>query len=177
MASFIAMTSPQSKAVWYLVQCKPRQDARAEENLTNQGFECFRPLISVEKRKKDKLVRSDESLFPGYLFVHLSAGDNWIPLRSTRGVSRLVSFNHEKLPTPVADTLIADLQARTQNLTSECLFQAGDRVRIEEGCFANVEAIFEQMDGEQRVMLLMNILGRQQLIRVPLKAVRPLLEN
>ena len=29
---------------WYLLQCKPRQDERAEENLLRQGYHCYRPL-------------------------------------------------------------------------------------------------------------------------------------
>ncbi|WP_332455243.1 transcription termination/antitermination NusG family protein, partial [Pseudomonas fragi] len=33
-----------------------------------------------------------ESLFPGYLFIHMPPGANWAPLRSTRGVARVVAF-------------------------------------------------------------------------------------
>ena len=27
---------------WYLLQCKPKQDERAEEHLQRQGYACFR---------------------------------------------------------------------------------------------------------------------------------------
>lgn len=163
-----------SQPAWYLLQCKPRQDERAEEHLKNQSFTCYRPLIAVEKRKNGRLVTVKESLFPGYLFVHLRLEDNWAPLKSTRGVSRIVSFGKGSLPYPVADSLIHTLHQRVEQQTSTTvpLFTSGEKVLIQEGCFANLEAIFEQMDGEHRVILLLNLLGRQQSVAVPLSAVR-----
>lgn len=168
------MKHSSSQPAWYLLQCKPRQDERAEEHLKNQQFVCYRPLIEVEKRKNGRLTQVKESLFPGYLFVHLRLDDNWAPLKSTRGVSRIVHFGKGSLPYPVADSLIHSLQERIaqQATTPAPLFTPGEKVFIQEGCFANLEAIFEQMDGERRVMLLLNLLGRQQRIALPLDAVR-----
>ncbi len=34
---------------WYLVQCKPREDRRAVDNLRNQGFASFAPTCVVER--------------------------------------------------------------------------------------------------------------------------------
>lgn len=167
------MTHTRSEPAWYLIQCKPRQDERAEENLKNQNVICYRPLVDMEKRKAGRVVHTQESLFPGYLFVHLRLEDNWGPLRSTRGVSRVVSFNREQLPRPVDAGLIQHLQARTAP-TPQTLFAQGESVLIQEGCFSEVEALFQGMDGEQRVILLLNILGRQQLVRLPVTAVKSL---
>ncbi len=37
------MTLAHPAGHWYLVQTKPNQEARAEENLSRQGYVCFRP--------------------------------------------------------------------------------------------------------------------------------------
>ena len=37
-----------AQGAWYLVQCKPREDQRAVDNLRNQGFESFAPLCVAE---------------------------------------------------------------------------------------------------------------------------------
>lgn len=81
---------------WYLIQCKPRQDSRAEENLTRQDFKCYRPTHRVERVQRGRRTTSMESLFPGYLFIQLDQlNDNWHPIRSTRGVNQLVTFGKQ----------------------------------------------------------------------------------
>ncbi len=157
---------------WYLLLCKPRQDARAEENLLRQGYSCFRPLLYREKLSGGRIRKVEESLFPGYLFIQLSAQDNWTPLRSTRGVNRLVAFNG--YPLPVSAKLVEQLRLRSQQVavqTAVPALQAGEKVRITEGPFAELEAIFHSMDGLQRAVLLLNMLNRQQTIRLPLSSL------
>lgn len=90
---------------WYLVQCKPRQDERAQDSLTRQGYVCYCPQQSVERTVSGCTQRANGSLFPGYLFIALASGDNWAPLRSTRGVSRVVGFGG--MPLAVDSSLIA----------------------------------------------------------------------
>ncbi|MEX6502152.1 transcription/translation regulatory transformer protein RfaH [Pseudomonas zhanjiangensis] len=159
----------EQASAWYLVQCKPRQDERAEDNLLRQGYACYRPQHSRERILRGRRQTIAESLFPGYLFIQLAADGNWAPLRSTRGVSRVIGFGG--MPLPVDDRLIKQLRQRAA-AGIEQLFQAGDRVRITTGSFAELDAIFTAMDGEQRVVLLLNLLSRQQRISVPLASIK-----
>ncbi len=108
-----------------------------------------------------------EPLFPGYLFVHLHPGiDNWQPVRSTRGVLRMVSFGGGPLPVP--DALIRDIQLRAQDLgrQAEPVFHAGEKVRIADGPFAELDGIFQCFDGEERAIVLLQIMQRQQKIHL-----------
>ena len=150
---------------WYLVHCKPRQDERAEEHLVRQGYVCYRPQHTCERVVRGRRQAVVESLFPGYLFIQLAADANWAPLRSTRGVSRVVAFGG--MPLRLDNSLIVHLQQRTAAPVKPVL-EAGDSVRITEGGFAELDAIFVAMDGEQRVLLLLNMLNRQQQISMPL---------
>lgn len=160
----IADTAP----AWYLVYCKPRQDERAEENLQRQGYTCYRPQHSCERIVRGRRQIIAESLFPGYLFIQLAADANWAPLRSTRGVNRIVGFGG--MPLQLDNSLIALLQQRTAAPVTPAL-EAGDSVRITEGGFADLDAIFVAMDGEQRVILLLNMLNRQHQISMPLVSI------
>lgn len=159
------MTTPGTTPRWYLIQTKPRQDARAEEHLLRQGFACYRPLRAAA----DGRAKKPESLFPGYLFIRLDRlQDNWYPIRSTRGVSRVVSFGGE--PAAVRDELIEHLQQRLaaeQQAAQPAGFQPGERVRINGNGFEEVEAIFVCADGQQRSVILLTLLQREQKIRVP----------
>ncbi|ROO33960.1 antitermination protein NusG [Pseudomonas sp. AF76] len=150
------------------MHCKPRQDERAEENLRRQGFTCYRPQHSCERVVRNRRLTVAESVFPGYLFIQMPVDANWAPLRSTRGVNRIVGFGG--IPLRLDKSLIVHLQQRT-TATIQPLLATGDSVRITQGGFAELDAVFVTMDGEQRVILLLNMLNRQQKISVPLVSV------
>lgn len=156
---------PLPDIAWYLVQCKARQDARAQEHLLRQGFDCFCPTLNVEILKGGKLRRLSQPMFPGYLFVHFRAQDNWTALRSTRGVTRVVSFSGT--PSQVPDSIVEHLRQRCAEAGECAALKPGDRVHVRLGPYAEMDAIFLAMDGEQRVLLLLNILNRQQQVSLP----------
>jgi transcriptional antiterminator RfaH len=156
---------------WYLVHCKPREDERALEHLERQGFECFQPVRKTERHRRGKRWWVSEALFPRYVFIHLnSVEDNWYPIRSTRGVCRIVRFNEH--PLAVRDEIIEGLRLRLGEAQAEPYFKPGERVRIAEGPFTNLEAIFLAEDGDERVVLLMNILQQDQRLSFPAEIVR-----
>lgn len=153
---------------WYLIQCKPRQDMRALEHLERQGYQCLLPTHDVERLQKGKLQQLTEPLFPGYLFIHLDrVDDNWMPIRSTRGVNQIVSFGGR--PTPVPDVVLGKLATR-QGVVAPVL-SAGDRVVINEPGLQALEAIFLEPDGEGRVLLLLHLLQRDLTVKVPLSRI------
>lgn len=156
---------------WYLIQCKPKQDARAQEHLHRQAFTCFRPTHCVTRLRAGRKQQHDESLFPGYLFIHLDqVNDNWLPIRSTRGVSQLVCFGGQ--PAAIADELVEELKQRlTSPLLPEPDLSAGDRVRIKSGNLKELEAIFLAKDGTERVLILLQLMQRQHTLSVPLDCI------
>lgn len=156
---------------WYAIHSKPRQEERALDNLQRQGFEAWLPKLSIEKVLRGKLVRVEEPMFSRYLFIRLDTEQsNWSPIRSTLGVSRLVSFGNR--PAVVADELIQALQSLPQRET-ERLFQAGQAIKIVSGPLKGLEGIFQQADGEHRAMVLIDLLNKQHRVTTPLQDIRP----
>ena len=159
---------------WYLIHTKIRQERVALENLERQGFECFLPLLTVEKLRRGVLQQLEEALFPRYLFIRLGTGlesQSWSPIRSTVGVSRLVTFG--QTPARVDDALVNVLRDK-----SECTevqrrhFEPGEQVVVTDGPFVGVEAIYQMADGEGRVMLLLNLMSKQVKMAVPPASIR-----
>lgn len=158
---------------WYLVQTRPRQELRAREHLERQSFTCFLPLSPFARPcAASKAGAVDQPFFPGYLFIRLGPDDNWNLLRSTRGVSRVVSFCNT--PCRVDEALIEQIRARCSGALPACSFEPGEPVRIRVGPWADMEAIFLARDGQERVVLLLNLLNRQQRLHVELGHVQPL---
>ena len=146
---------------WYLIKTKPRQEKIAKQNLENQGYGTFCPIAKINNRLA--------VLFPGYLFVQLNEKtQNWSPINSTKGVSHFVKFglNFAK----VANSVIEFIQTN-QHITSEKLinlnkFKPGDKVQISDGAFKNWVAIFKCYKSDERIILLMNLLGREQSLSI-----------
>ena len=156
---------------WYAIHSKPRQEERALENLQRQGFEAWLPLLTVEKVLRSKLVQVVEPMFSRYLFIRLDTEQtNWSPIRSTLGVSKLVSFGNR--PAVVADELIEALQQLPEQAPQR-LIQPGQQVKIVSGPLRGLEGIYQQPDGELRAMVLIELLNKQHRIITDMQDLRP----
>ena len=145
---------------WYVIHAKPRQEARALENLERQGYEAWLPMLTVQKILRGRVVDVTEPLFSRYLFIQLdTVQSNWSPIRSTLGVSKLVYFGSQ--PAKVDPQLIDLLQSREEALPAETIFQPGDAVVITAGPFAGIEAVYQTSDPERRSMILLEILSKR----------------
>ena len=154
---------------WYLLKTKPRQEKIAKQNLENQGYGSFCPIAKINNR----LV----VLFPGYLFVQLNEKtQNWSPINSTKGVSHFVKFglNFAKVPTSVIEFIKTNQHITAEKLKDLNKFKPGDKVQISDGVFKNWVAIFESYKSDERVILLMNLLGREQSLSIKKELVTTL---
>lgn len=164
---------------WYLIHSKPREEYRAFDNLENQGFELFMPLMQSYKLKKGRQAKVVEPLFPRYLFISLDkVSSQWHKIRSTRGVVGLVRFSD--MPTVVPTQLIEQIKqlANTEGVIdktveSQSVYKPGDLVQIVDGSFNGWDAIVKEQDGDQRVHILLTMLGSEQVIKLPMSAVSP----
>ena len=168
-------TKNYSKSQWFLIYTKPHQEERAKENLENQGFETFLPMISYEKKSQTKSF-SLKPMFPRYLFITVNAErDNWHLIKSTRGVSHLVLFDNKFAAVPNA--VIEFIKTRVNNHSivkqkvTRQLFQKGDKLVINKGIFQGKEAIFFSKTGKERVKVLLKLMNELIIAELPGKAI------
>nr|WP_298057004.1 transcription/translation regulatory transformer protein RfaH [uncultured Halomonas sp.] len=165
------MTTPSSpthtaRPAWYAIQCKGGESFRAAENLSNQNYEVFHPVLDIVRKRQGKLRTISEPMFPYYLFIRLDQiASNWRPIRSTRGVLRLLTFGNT--PVPVSNALIEALKSQPYEQKGiHAYFTPGDKVTITEGPFKDLEAVFKHSKGEERAIVLLNMLQRPQHIEM-----------
>ena len=154
---------------WYLIKTKARQEKIAIKNLENQAYRTSCPMAKINNR----LV----VLFPGYLFVQLNEKtQNWSPINSTKGVSHFVKFgwNFAKVSTDVIEFIKTNQHITTEKLINLNQFKPGDKVQISDGPFKNWIAIFKCYKSDERVILLMNLLGCEQSLSIKKESVTTL---
>ena len=163
------MTETNNTA-WYVVHTKPRQEGRALENLQNQGFTCFLPTMQVQKLRNQRVQVVTEPMFSRYLFIQLDdQSQNWGPIRSTLGVSKLVSFGPQ--PAKVPPELVVFLKEAPPE-TLERMFAPGDTVQVAAGPLQGLEGKYLAHDGETRAFVLIELLGQPQKIVMAVEALR-----
>ena len=159
-----------NNTAWYVVHTKPRQEGRALENLQNQGFTCFLPTMQVQKLRNQRVQVVTEPMFSRYLFIQLDdQTQNWGPIRSTLGVSKLVSFGPQ--PAKVPPEFVAFLQEAPPE-TLERMFSPGDNVQVAAGPLQGLEGKYLAHDGETRAFVLIELLGQPQKIALALEMLR-----
>lgn len=161
---------------WYAVHTQPRAEKRAEIHLRNQGFSTFLPKVKGERRHARRVDQVVVPLFAGYLFVELDVeSTSWRCINGTHGVRRLVC--HGNSPAPVPHDVVDKIRSREDScgVVELCpqLLRKGDRCRISTGPLSDVEAIFEELSGVRRAVLLLELLGRSVRVSVPVRRLVP----
>ena len=156
---------------WFVVHTQPCKESIAQKHLTEQGYDTYVPRFKKIRRHARKVDEILAPLFPRYIFVSFDPEvDQWRNIQSTQGVSYLLIMNNR--PIIVPSSIIQGLK---DNETVEgvvpiqhlALFSRGDKVRVLDGVFKDYVAIFEKMDGKERVQLLLSCLGREINVYLP----------
>lgn len=160
---------------WYVVQSQPRAEITALHHLNRQGYETYLPRYLKRRRHARRVDTVAAPLFPRYLFVRFDVeAVRWRAIRSTVGVAHLVC--HGDLPTPAPHGIIEGIRAREDArgfvaIGAEVPFRKGDTVRICEGALADQLGLFEGVTEEERVILLLDVLGRQIKVKLPIESI------
>jgi transcriptional antiterminator RfaH len=112
-------------------------------------------------------MNTAKPLFPGYMFIRFDKAESeWHKINSTYGVSRLITFNShlKSIPTKFVDSLMKRYDLSGKLLPIKKL-KEGDQVTILKGPFANFIASVEKYEDDQRVWILMDLMGRNSKIQ------------
>jgi transcriptional antiterminator RfaH len=168
------MKTNECRRQWFAIQTRVGKEFYAREQFERQAFETYLPRMLQRCSHAGKISWQERPFFPGYLFLHLAPDEQrWTSISSTYGAIGVTCFGNYCPPVP--DAVILGLQARHDDsgliaLPSsepESPFRHGEKVRVIHGPMSDVEAVFQCMKGRDRVLVLMNLLGRQSKVELP----------
>lgn len=159
---------------WYAAYTCANHEKRVAEHLAGRGVEYFLPLYEAVHRWKDRRVRLQLPLFPGYVFVRLPLNARLRVLQAP-GVARLVGFGD--MPAPLAD---ADIEALRRGLQGQVKMQPhpyvceGQKLRILRGPLAGMEGILLRRKGRSRLVLSIDLIMRSVIVDVDAEDICPI---
>ncbi|MDP6785666.1 MAG: transcriptional activator RfaH [Rhodospirillales bacterium] len=160
---------------WYVVHTQPRGEPLALANLENQGLETYLPRYLKRRRHARRTEWVPAPLFPNYLFVRFDVErTRWRAIHSTFGVRYLVS--NGELPAPVPHGIVEEIQSCEDDagivvVSKQAPFDKGELVRIMTGALCDQVGLFDCATDNERVFILLDLLGRTVRVRVPLETV------
>jgi transcriptional antiterminator RfaH len=162
---------------WYVARTQIRAEEKAYFNLKRQGFTVFLPKYMKTRRHARKVDQVIYPLFPGYLFVEVDTDlQQWRMIRSTIGVSQLISFGD--MPSPMPHGVVEEILEREDDrgvvaLSAESVLRKGQKIEIVDGPLSEQLGLFVCIDGNERVTILLNLLGREVRVGVSCMQIKP----
>lgn len=166
-----------STPIWYVVHTHPNSEYLASEHLRRQGYTTYIPVYEKKRSHARRVDWVKAPLFPRYLFVkNTDQGSAWSPIESTVGVSKLIKFGGT--PAEISRKVIDSLKNRENengiiSLFSPFRFKAGDNVTVDDGLFDKKLAKILQFKGYERVVVLMEVMGRQVKVATEINSLIP----
>lgn len=159
-------------AHWYVVHTYSGHESKVALTLkerveaaghTDKVFKIFVPhqqKIVVSEGKKRSV---DEKLFPGYLMILMTMGDDsWYVVRSTPGVTGFVGMGSTPTPLPESEVRTLMKFAKMEAPKFEAKFREGDSVKINDGPFKDFLGKVDEVNEEQgKVRVLVSVFGRE----------------
>ncbi len=148
---------------WWVVETKVQKEAQAIEQLKYQGFNAYCPMFRKESLTAHQIKIKKVPLFSRYVFIQANQLAQKIihTIRSTYGVSKLLKIG--EVPIQVPSQLIITLKATEAKQLNqiESHFKTGDKIKIKEGLYRGLEAVYKIDDGMERAIVLINILNKE----------------
>src|SRR5882762_6479982 len=127
--------------LWYAAYTSANHEKCVAQQLGVRLIEHFVPLYESVRRWRDRKVRLNIPLFPGYVFVRMALRDR-LQVLQVPGVARLVGFDGAPaaLPADEIETLRASL-AKNVRVQPHPYVVVGQRVSLRSGPLAGLTGI------------------------------------
>lgn len=155
----------QNTSRWYALFTQCHHERRVARQLEQLNVEHFLPSYERVSRWKDRTVKLEQPLFPGYLFVRV-ASPQFRQVLQTGGAVKLVCSAGKPLAVPSEE--IAYLQMAIRHYPTEPIdyVQIGERVRIESGPLQGITGVLVRKMGKTRVAITVDTIMRAFTVEV-----------
>jgi transcriptional antiterminator RfaH len=163
-----------TERAWYCVHTKTKCEHIVAAALRQiEGVEAFCPRIKFQRSTTRGKVWFIEALFPTYLFARFNIADHHRMVKYTHNVIRVLEFGGHCIS--IADRHIDEIRSEMDGMEVReisIVLKVGDSVELAEGPMRGFKGVIERISqGADRVRLLLDFLGRQSFVEVPMETL------
>jgi len=153
---------------WFAVETRPRHEKKVSIALQDKGIENFLPLFSEMHQWSDRRRTVEMPVFPRYVFIHIEPTTTArIPALRTGGVMSFVG--NRGMGASIPDAQIENVRNIVTHgvpFRHSAFIDIGQRVRILGGALDGVEGILSAINGNQSLVVSIEMIRRSLAIRV-----------
>jgi transcription antitermination factor NusG len=158
---------------WFAVYTRANHEKRVAEQLRERSVDYFLPTYECERRWKDRRVKLQTSLFPGYVFVRVALRDR-LRILQTPGIVHLVGFGGHPAPLPQEDIqAIQNCLSHGLQVEPHPYLRVGHRVQVKRGPLQGLEGIIVRRKNRSRFILSFDLLQRAVAIEMNAMDLQP----
>jgi transcription antitermination factor NusG len=158
---------------WFALRVKSNYEQAVAHALHCKEYEEFLPTYTARRRWSDRLKEVQRPLFAGYVFCRLDTNDR-LPGLTTPGVVGIVGVGKTPLPIPTEDIEAVRTIVNSDLLVTPWPFlQVGQKVRIVQGPFTDVEGILLKFKTRWRLVVSIALLQRSVAVEIDGHWVEP----
>jgi transcription antitermination factor NusG len=153
---------------WFAIETRPRYEKTVAAELRDKEIEVFLPLFSEKHRWSDRQRLVEVPVFPSYVFVRIEStiGARVSVLR-TRGAMRFVGNRGLGAAIPSAQLeSVRNIITHKVPFSPHAFLGVGTRVRIRGGSLEGIEGILAAINGDQSLIVDVELIRRSLAIRV-----------
>jgi transcription antitermination factor NusG len=145
---------------WYAAYTRANHERRVADQLAERGVDSFLPQYESVRKWKDRKIRLQLPLFPGYVFVHLAL-QNRLRALQVPGVACLVSSAGRPLAVPEEEFLrIRGFLKQGLHAEPHPYLKPGRRVRVRSGPLEGMEGIVVRRKNGNWLVISMELIQR-----------------
>lgn len=140
---------------WFVIQTKPRNEKRVEEQIIARDVEVFLPLVTSIRYWSDRKKKVQIPLFSGYLFVHATEEERILAIKNTIGALRYLFY--EKRPARLTEDEINSIKLSLKEpervKVEPSKVCKGDLVIVTRGAFSGMKGLVTEIRGNYKLTI------------------------
>ena len=158
---------------WYAAYTCGNHEKRVRDHLEKRSVESFLPVYESVRRWKDRKVKLELPLFPGYVFVRLPLCER-LRVLDISGVVRLVGFNGNAVALPEMEmAALRGALAERLRVEPHPYLCSGRRVRVKSGPFKDCTGMVIRLKHALRLVLSLDQILQSAVVEVDMADVEP----
>ena len=142
---------------WYAIYVRSRYEKSVHSELQKKGIESSLPLTIVTRQWSDRRKKVEVPLFRGYVFVKIDIKNEKLPVLTTSGVVKFVTFNNVTVPIPEDQMYwLQQMIASDLLLSQEQDFPVGTEIDVMFGPLKGLRGRVKQKNSETRLVVWFN---------------------
>ncbi len=162
---------------WYALYVQVNHEKKVAEQLRKKNIDHFLPLLNTWSKRRDRRVRLQVPLFPGYVFVH-AVLDNTVHVEILKIPGSVYIVRSSEGPATIPEYQVESLRTVLENadsLTLHPYLSQGDWVEVVRGPFAGCTGILQRINPKKGTLVIsIDVIRRAASVQLAIEDVVPI---